>query len=76
MRTTVDLPEDLHQLAASIARDTSRSLSETIADLMRRGLGQAPATAEVSRSERTGLPVIRLGTVITTEDVRALEDDE
>jgi len=34
------------------------------------------ATAQVSRSERTGLPVVRLGTVITTEDVRALDDDE
>ena len=76
MRTTVDLPEDLHQLAASIARDTGRSLSETVAELMRRGLGQGHAAAELSRSDRTGLPVIRLGTVITTEDVRALEDDE
>lgn len=76
VRTTVDLPEDLHQLAASIARDTGRSLSETVAELMRRGLGQEGTTAELSRSDRTGLPVIRLGTVITTEDVRALEDDE
>jgi hypothetical protein len=76
MRTTVDLPDDLHRVAVSLARDTSRSLSETVADLMRRGLGQAPATAGVSRSERTGLPVVGLGIVITTEDVRALEVDE
>ena len=75
MRTTIDLPEDLHRQAMSIARDTSRSFSETVAELMRRGLGQA-RSAEVSQSERTGLPVVRLGTVITTEDVRSLEDDE
>lgn len=75
MRTTVDLPEDLHRQALSIARDTSRTLSETVADLMRRGLGRA-RTAEIARSDRTGLPVVRLGTVITTEDVRALEDDD
>ena len=77
MRTTVDLPDDLHQQAMSIARDTSRSFSETVADLIRRGLGQGRDTAaEVSRSPQTGLPVIRLGTVVTTEDVRALENEE
>jgi hypothetical protein len=30
----------------------------------------------ISRSPRTGLPVVRLGSVITTEDVRALEDED
>ena len=74
MRTTVDLPDDLHELARAIARDTSRSLSDTIADLMRRGLRDAEPAA-LSRSERTGLSTIRLGTPITSEDVRALEDD-
>jgi hypothetical protein len=75
VRTTVDLPEDLYYLARAIARDTSRSLSATIADLMRRGLAEAK-TAEVSRSVRTGLPVVRLGARITSEDVRAIQDDE
>jgi hypothetical protein len=75
MRTTIDLPEDLHKQAAAIARDTSRSLSETVAELMRRGLGQGRGT-EISRSPLTGLPVLHLGRVITTEDVRALDDDE
>lgn len=75
MRTTIDLPNDLHRQARAIARDTSRSLSDTIADLLRRALGQGQ-TAEVTRSERTGLPVVHLGTVITTEDVRALEDED
>jgi hypothetical protein len=74
MRTTIDIPEDLHRQAAAIARDTSRTLSETVADLMRRGLRQGRA-ADISRSPRTGLPVVHLGTVITSDDVRALEDD-
>jgi Arc/MetJ family transcription regulator len=74
MRTTIDLPDDLHRQAVSIARDTSRTLSETVADLMRRGLGQRQV-ADVSRSPRTGLPVVHLGVVITTQDVRALEDE-
>jgi Arc/MetJ family transcription regulator len=74
MRTTIDLPDDLHRQAMSIARDTSRTLSETVADLLRRALGQG-GPAELARSERTGLPVLRLGTTITTEDVRALDDE-
>jgi len=74
MRTTIDLPEDLHRLAMSIARDTSRTLSDTVAELMRRGLGTSPDPI-VSRSPRTGLPVVTLRRPITTEDVRALEDD-
>jgi hypothetical protein len=74
MRTTVDLPPDLHAQAVAIARDTHRTLSETVALLMRRGLGEG-RTAGLAHSAATGLPVLRLGRTITTEDVRALEDD-
>ncbi len=38
MRITVDLPEDQHAKAVAISRDTHRTLSETVADLMQRGL--------------------------------------
>jgi hypothetical protein len=74
MRTTIDIPDDLHRQALSIARDTSRTLSEIVAELMRRGLGQGKPS-QVSRNPRTGLPVVSLGKVITTDDVRSLEDD-
>jgi Arc/MetJ family transcription regulator len=75
MRTTIELPDDLHRQAMSIARDTSRSLSETVAELMRRGLGQGTGP-RISRSEVTGLPLVRLGNTITTDDVRELEDEQ
>ena len=74
MRTTIDLPEDLHQRAKRIAHDTSRTLSETVGDLIRRGL-EGRAAAAMERSERTGLPVVAIGRVVTSEDVRALDDD-
>ena len=74
MRTAIDLPDDLYRQAQSLARDTSRTLSEIVAELMRRGLGQV-TPAETSRSERTGLPVVRLGKVITSADVRPPKDD-
>jgi hypothetical protein len=75
MRTTVDLPEDLHRIARSIARDTDRTLSEAVAMLMRRGLGSPDQGVSVSRDEDTGLPLIRVGVPITSEDVRAVDDD-
>lgn len=75
VRTTIDLPNDLHKQALAIARDTHRTLSETVADLIRRGLG-ANSTAAISKDPRTGLPLISVGTVVTSEDVRSLEDEE
>src|SRR5262245_7104730 len=75
VRTTIDLPDDLHEQALAIARDTHRTLSETVADLMRRGLG-AGSTATISLDPRPGLPLVSVGTVVTSEDVRSLEDEE
>ncbi|MGH3441957.1 MAG: antitoxin [Nitriliruptorales bacterium] len=74
MRTTIDLPDDLHRVTKAIARDQGRTLSETIAMLLRRGLGER-AAGETSRDPATGLPVLRLGRVITSEEVRSLEDE-
>ncbi|CAJ1581927.1 antitoxin [[Mycobacterium] wendilense] len=76
MRTTIDLPEDLHQQAQAIARDTRRTLSETVADLVRRGLSAGGPTTGFSTDTRTGLPVVGVGRVVTSEDVRSLEDEE
>ena len=45
VRTTIDLPDDLHKQAQAIARDTHRTLSETVADLVRRGLRAGSTTA-------------------------------
>lgn len=74
MRTTIDLPEDLHRIAAAIARDQGTSLSDAVAQLLRRAIG-APGSASLSVSDRTGLAVIRLGQTVTSEDVRALDDE-
>ena len=75
MRTTIDLPDDLHKQALAIARDTHRTFSETVADLIRRGLGTSSNLA-ISIDSRTGLPLVSVGTVVTSEDVRSLEDEE
>ena len=58
----------------ALARDTWRSFSQTVSDLVRRGLepGQPHETA---RSATTGLPLVRLGRVVTT-GCKALEDQD
>lgn len=51
MRITIDLPDNLYRQVLSIARDTSRTFSETIVDLIRRGL-------ELSESIRSRSPTV------------------
>lgn len=75
VRTTIDLPPDLHDAARSIARDRGTTLSEAVAELIRRGLGRS-GTVEYQRSASTGLPNARVGRLVTHDDVRALEDDD
>ena len=74
MRTTIDLPDDLHRVASAIARDRRQTLSQTVADLLRRALSPDRSTS-MSISPVTGLPTVGLGRTITSEDVRALEDE-
>ena len=78
MRTTLDLPEDLHRVVSSLALHTQRSLSATAADLIRRGLAAEQAGQPRSKQAvdaLTGLPLVRLPRAVTPEDVRALDDE-
>jgi hypothetical protein len=79
MRTTVDLPPDLHNVLRSLAASNRRSFSQTAVDLIWRGLdaqaGGPSDPAEQSVSPVTGLPQVRLPRTVTLEDVRALDDE-
>jgi hypothetical protein len=78
MRTTVDLPEDLHSIVSSLAVHTKRSMSQTAAELIRRGLSApvvATGAAVFTVDAKTRLPVVKSSRVITPEDVKALEDE-
>lgn len=74
MRATLDIPKDLHRIATSLARDTRRSLSQVVAELMRRGLEASAAVYRLNAD--TGLPVIVGATrPMTGADVRGLDDE-
>ncbi len=73
MRTTIDLPTDLHTLTRQLAHESHRSMSDVVADLIRQGLRRDRAEA-VRRSTR-GMPLVALGRPVTAEDVRSLDDE-
>lgn len=82
MRTTIDLPDDLHRIVTSLARHTGRSLGQTVAELLRRGLAVpelanrvAEAPAIYSLHPQTGLPLVASKQPVTEDDVRALDDE-
>ena len=74
MRTTIDLPDDLHDLARQLAHDGNRSMSEVVAELIRLGLQREPRSPQ--RSSRRGMPLLSVGRPVTVEDVRSLDDGE
>jgi predicted transcriptional regulator len=73
MRTTIDLPDELHELARQLAHDSNRSMSEVVAELIR--LGLRSSRSELGASRR-GVPLVSVGRVVTAEDVRSLDDAE
>ena len=72
MRTTIDLPPDIHALARQLAHEQRRSMGEVIADLVRRGLRDDPEIPGTSDE----WPTLSIGRIVTAEDVRSLDDDE
>lgn len=78
MRTTIDLPDDLHRIVSSLAMHSRSSLSHTAAELIRRGLAlpaHAASAPALGTSTVTGLPVLKSSRTITPEDVKAMEDE-
>ena len=73
MRTTVNLPDDIYQVARSVAEAKDISLGAAIAELVRRGLAPHPPIREEG-----GFPCFEVppGTPpITLEQTLAAEDD-
>ncbi len=71
----MDLPDELHRQAKSLARDRGTSLSQALVELVRRGLGQEGGPIRFERDASTGLVVTHLGQVVSSEDVRTLDDE-
>jgi hypothetical protein len=57
MKTTLDLPDDLMRAVKICAVEENRSLEDTVADLLRRGLAQKRGTASTAR-KRLNRPLV------------------
>ena len=74
VRTTLDIPDEPYFIAKAIARDRNRSLGRVIGDLILQAAhGANGATIQMSDY---GFPTFRCTRPVTSEDVKALDDDE
>ena len=73
MRTTLELPDDLHALARELAHQQNKTLSGVIVEMLRKALGTGDTTSDTSHE--TGWPTVSVDRPITIEDIRSLEDD-
>jgi hypothetical protein len=76
MRTTVDLPQEVHDRAKRLADERRQSLSATLADLTIRGLASLGEPAKVSTDPVSGFPTLTLGRRFTADEVAEALDDE
>lgn len=74
MRTTIDLPDEIHALATSVARDRGCTLSTAVVDLIQRGMGSHIRVEHIDA--RTGFPLLASGHAVSSDEVRSLVDDE
>lgn len=76
MRTTVELPPAAHARVRELAATRGQSMSAVIADLTMQGLARLNVDVVYARDPLSGLPVISIGSPVTSDDVAAALDDE
>jgi hypothetical protein len=76
MRTTVDLPSDVHERAKRLAAERDQSLSATLADLTIRGLASLGEPATVTTDKVSGVPTLMLRYRISAQAVADALNDE
>ena len=78
MRTTLDIQDEAYYLAKAISRDQKRSLGQVVGNLIlqsAQGSKDASMPMKIGMSDY-GFPVFHCARVVTSEDVRALIDEE
>ena len=74
VRTTLDISDEAYYLAKAIAQDQNRSLGRVVGDLILQS-AKGAKTASITMSDY-GFPNFRCSRTVTTEDVKALDDEE
>lgn len=74
VRTTLDISDEAYYIAKAIARDQNRSLGRVVGDLILQS--SKGATGASIKMSDYGFPTFRCTRPVTTEDVKALDDEE
>ena len=74
VRTTIDIADEAYYIAKAIARDRNLSLGRVVGDLILQSV-KVSKGAEISVSDYD-FPIFRCARPVTTEDVKALDDEE
>ena len=74
VRTTLDISDEAYYIAKAIARDRNRSLGRVVGNLILQSSKGAKG-ASITMSDY-GFPTFRCARPVTTEDVKALDDEE
>jgi len=74
VRTTLDISDEAYYVAKAIARDQNRSLGRVVGDLILQSSRGAKG-ASITMSEYA-FPTFRCTRPVTTDDVKALDDEE
>ena len=74
VRTTLDISDEAYFIAKAIARDQNRSLGRVVGDLILQSSKGAKG-ASITTSDY-GFPTFHCTRPVTTEDVKALDDEE
>ena len=74
VRTTLDISDDAYYIAKAIARDQNRSLGRVVGDLILQSFNEAKDST--IKMGDYGFPTFRCARPVTTEGVRALDDEE
>lgn len=75
MRTTVDLDEDILEVARHLAQERAQSLGRVLSDLARQAL-QPASRPKIRKGVIPTLPRIPGGRPVTMQHVKDLEDAE
>jgi hypothetical protein len=74
VRTTLDIPDEAYYIAKAIAREQNLSLGRVVGDLILQS-SKGAKSASIKMSDY-GFPTFRCARPVTTEDVKALDDEE
>ena len=74
VRTTLDISDEAYYLAKAIARDQNRSLGRVVGDLILQSANGSRSSA-IGMSDY-GFPTFHCARPVSTEDVKALDDEE